>query len=77
VDLETRSELTALRSQLAEWLSDVQGIAADPIKYAAVVAALREWSRKILDRSGLVNYDDWQVEFDYPPGIRAAAEALV
>lgn len=77
VDLEVQSELAELHSQLAEWLGDLQVIADDPLKYALVIVALKEWSQKILDRSGLVNYDDWQVEFDYPPGIRAAAGVLV
>jgi len=77
VDPEVQSELAELRSQLSEWLRDLQAIVDDPLKRALVVAALKDWSQKILDRSGLASYDDWQVEFDYPPGIRASAEVLV
>ncbi len=77
VDPEVQTELVELRSHLTDWLRDAQAIGDDPLKRASVIAALRDWSQKILDRSGLANYDDWQVEFDYPPGIRAAAEVLV
>ncbi len=77
VDPTVQSELAELRSHLAGWLRDTQAIGDDPAKRARVVAELREWSQKILDRSGLANYDNWQVEFDYPPGIRAAAEVFV
>ncbi len=77
VDPEVQIELAELRSHLTDWLRDAQAIGGDPVKRARVVAALREWSQKILDRSGLADYDDWQMEFDYPPGIRAAAEVLV
>ena len=77
VDLEVQSELAELRSRLTGWLRDAEAIGDDPAKRARVVAELREWSQKILDRSGLANYENWQVEFDYPPGIRAAAEVLV
>ncbi len=74
---DVQSELSELRSELVEWLRDLQAIRDDPLIRASVVAALDAWSQKILERSGLANYDDWQVEFDYPPGIRAAAEVLV
>jgi hypothetical protein len=77
VDPEVQSELAELRSHLTDWLRDAQVIGDDPVKRARMVAALREWSQKILNRSGLADYEDWQVEFDYPPGIRAAAEVRV
>jgi hypothetical protein len=77
VDSTVQSELAELRSHLTGWLRDAQAIGDDPANRARVVAELREWSQKILDRSGLANYDNWQVEFDYPPGIRAAAEVFV
>lgn len=76
VDSEIQTELAELRSHLTGWLRDVHAIGDDPLKRASVVTALDAWSQKILDRSGLAEYDDWQREFDYPPGIRAAAESL-
>lgn len=77
VDHNVQSELAELRSHLAAWLCDLQAIANDPLKRASVVTALGDWSQKILERSGLANYDNWQMEFDYPPGIRAAIKAVV
>lgn len=77
VDHNVQSELAELRSHLAAWLCDLQGIEDDPLKRALVAAALGDWSQKIIERSGLADYDDWRTEFDYPPGIRAAVEAIV
>ncbi len=73
----TQIELAELRSRLTGWLGDAQAIWDDPAGLATLKAALTEWSQKILARSGLAGYDNWQVEFDYPPGIRTAAEVLV
>ncbi len=75
--LNVQAELTELRAQLSAWSRDAATLAKSDYQRQAMIDALNEWSQKMLNRSGLANYENWQVEFDYPPGIRAAAAVMV
>lgn len=68
---DVKADLTVLRAQLSEWHHDAVMLGNHDRHREAMIEALNEWSQKMLDHSGLANYDNWQVEFDYPKGIRA------
>lgn len=77
VDSTLQLELGELRGLLIQWRDNWEAVWEDQDGRNSMAFQAKEWAQKVLERSGLLDYHDWQVEFDYPPGIRAAAEALV
>jgi hypothetical protein len=54
-NLQLQVELVELQRQLAQWQCEWKGIWADPIKRATVAEQAGAWSKKVLDRSGLLS----------------------
>src|SRR5438093_334156 len=53
-NLQLQTELVELQRQLARWQHEWRTIWADPIKRATVAEQAGAWSKKVLDRSGLL-----------------------
>ncbi len=54
-NLQLQAELVELQRQLAQWQYQWKSIWADPIKRATVAEQAGAWSKKVLDRSGLLD----------------------
>jgi hypothetical protein len=74
--LNLQAELDELRRLLTRWRENWQAIWDDPVERASVAAQAGEWSQKMLERSGLLDYDDWRTVFRRAPAPSATAEAM-
>jgi len=54
-NLQLQAELVELQRQLAQWQHTWKDIWADPIKRTAVAEQAGAWSKRVLDRSGLLS----------------------
>jgi hypothetical protein len=52
--LEVQAELVELQLQLARWQRQWETLWADPVQRAAAVGQAQEWSKRVLERSGLL-----------------------
>jgi hypothetical protein len=59
--LSVQMELEDLKRLLAEWRSDWQNIWDNPMRRAEVAHQAGCWSDIVLERSGLLDYDDWRI----------------
>jgi len=74
-DPNLQSELAELRQLLTHWRENWQAIWDDPAERASVAAQAGEWSQKMLERSGLLDYDDWRTVFRRAPAPTVTVEA--
>ncbi len=75
-DPNLQAELAELRQLLATWRENWQATWDDPVGRASVAAQAGEWSQKMLERSGLLDYDDWRTVFRRAPVPAATVEAM-
>lgn len=54
--LEVQTELVELQLQLARWQRRWENIWANPVQRAAVVKQAHEWSKRMLELSGLLHH---------------------
>lgn len=76
-DPNLQSELAELRQLLVQWRENWQNIWDDPVERALVAAQAGDWSQKILERSGLLDYDDWRTVFNYAQAPSPAIEEAI
>lgn len=70
-----QAELNELQRLLTHWRENWQAIWDDPAERASVAAQAGAWSQKMLERSGLLDYDDWRTVFKRAPAPIVTAEA--
>ena len=54
VELEVQTDLVQLQLQLAQWQYRWKNIWVDPVQRAAVAKQAYEWSKRMLEKSGLL-----------------------
>jgi hypothetical protein len=54
-DLNLQVELVEIQRQLAQWQCGWQDIWADPVKRAAAASQAGAWSKRVLEKSGLLS----------------------
>lgn len=74
-DTTLQSELNELQQFIAQVKQNWQSVWENPAERSAIGASFADWSQKMLDRSGLLNYDDWREVFRpaAPTAIKVAA----
>ena len=72
-DSTLQADLADLQQLIARLREDWQAIWESPAKRTAIGASFDEWSQKMLDRSGLLDYDDWRVVFRPTPASAATS----
>jgi hypothetical protein len=70
-----QAELNELRRLLTHWRDNWQAIWDDSVERASVAAQAGGWSQKMLERSGLLDYDDWRTVFRRAPAPSTSVEA--
>jgi len=66
-DSSLQTDLTQIRQLIVRLREDWQAVWESPVERIAIGASLGEWAQKILDRSGLLDYDDWREVFRTAP----------
>ena len=74
-DSTLQYELNELQQFIAQVKQNWQSVWENPAERSAIGASFADWSQKMLDRSGLLNYDDWREVFRpaAPTAIKVAA----
>lgn len=66
-DSGLQTDLAELQQLIAYLRENWQAIWENPVERTAIGVSFDEWSQKMLDRSGLLNYDDWREVFKPAP----------
>jgi PAS domain-containing protein len=75
-DSELQIELAELQQLIARLQKNWRAIEENPAERNALGVSFDEWSQKILDRSGLLDYDDWREVFRTVPASSVTGAAV-